>query len=235
MSSLPGRRKEAAGLEPVFVSSMHILCELSTLGCGFGLLRNGEGHLLCLGSHRGQMSPGLCASPEVGAGRWRATRCVSRPLQGRLERGPGRVQKGITEPWELQPDNQEPLGGLKQSFDNGLTAWLRTFWSCSEGVGDAKHAGDSLPRSWRSGWMQVFVVPRCLAPALRSPSSQSWGFWVGGPRLYWVSQTNICQKQAAWGRCQTQVNVVFVPPKQCHASWAPECHSPVGRCGTGPR
>lgn len=70
--------------------------------------------------------------------RRRAARCVSRHLQGRLAREPGRVEEG-TEHCELQPDNQEPLGDLKRSFANGLGAWLETFQSRSEGVGDTKH------------------------------------------------------------------------------------------------
>ena len=184
------------------------------------------------------MSPDMCTSPVVGAPRWRATRCVSRPLRGRLEREPGRVEKGITEHHELQPDNLEPLGDLKQSFNNGLRTRLQTFQSCSEGMGDAKQYRQFSAEGWRSGWIKVCVVPQRLAPALRSPSSQNWGCQAWGhsgpqPSVGQVRQMfakNSLHREGG----KTQVNAVFVLPKQCHAPWAPEHHSPVGRPGAGP-
>lgn len=89
--------------------------------------------------------------------------------------------------------------------------------------------------AWRSGWVQVFVVPRCLAPALCSPSSRNWSCRAGGPSGSQPSTGRAGQifAKSRWHRegARTQVNVVFVLPKQCAASWAPEHHSPVGRPG----
>lgn len=60
------------------------------------------------------MSPGMCVFLEVGALSWRATRCFFQASSGWKESQVGSsddcMEKGITEPCELQPDNQNHSG-----------------------------------------------------------------------------------------------------------------------------
>lgn len=73
-------------------------------------------------------------------------------------------------------------------------------------------------------WLDLSVAVILCPP---SSASENWVAGVWGKEasaLSWVSQPNIYPKKGA----RAQVNVVFVLPKQCHASWASKHQAPWG-------